>query len=197
MTLSSPSATGARLACALAPLLLCACGRAAAPNVAAGSASVDASVDVSVDDDLPPAARRESATVRRDVGRVRRATAAFRELDSAVAAGYPHDVARCLQDASQGVMGYHHMRRDLADARIEVDHPEILLYTRTATGEHQLNGVEYIVPYAAHPRDAAPPRVMGQALRASDPLQLWYLHVWVWTDNPNGLFADWNPAVRV
>ena len=37
---------------------------------------------------------------------------------------------------------------------------------------------------------AEPPTVMRQQLKRSDPLQLWYLHVWVWQDNPSGLFAD-------
>jgi hypothetical protein len=27
-------------------------------------------------------------------------------------------------------------------------------------------------------------------------LPLWVLHTWLWKDNPAGVFADWNPAVR-
>jgi hypothetical protein len=138
----------------------------------------------------------EGSAVHRDVERARAATAAFRSLDSAVAAGYARTVPRCLSHAQHGAMGYHHANRALMDGRVQVDHPEILIYTRSATGEYLLNGVEYIVPYSVRPRDSRPPRVMGQELKPSDGLQLWYLHVWIWTENPAGMFADFNPALR-
>jgi hypothetical protein len=37
---------------------------------------------------------------------------------------------------------------------------------------------------------------MGQSLKQSDPLKIWYLHMWAWRENSAGLFADWNPAVQ-
>jgi hypothetical protein len=77
---------------------------------------------------------------------------------------------------------------------IEVERPEILVYERTEAGEYELVGVEYAVPFDAW-SDPDPPTVMGQELKASSGLGLWYLHVWVWRPNPNGLFADWNPTV--
>jgi hypothetical protein len=92
-------------------------------------------------------------------------------------------------------MGFHHRNPMLADDKVELERPEILLYGRTEEGDHALTGVEYIVPYRAHARDAEPPTVMGQKLKQSDNLQLWYLHVWIWRDNPSGLFADYNPSV--
>lgn len=137
-----------------------------------------------------------AAGVDADTARVRTATAAFRQLDSAVAVGYAPSVARCIGHPQHGVMGFHHTNRALMDDRVEVERPEILLYSREEGGEYRLNGVEYIVPYTARSREATPPRVMGQALKRSDELQLWYLHVWVWRENPAGLFADWNPTVR-
>jgi hypothetical protein len=136
------------------------------------------------------------AAVARDTARVRRATAAYRRLDEAVAAGYARFVTQCIQHPRHGVMGFHHVNRALMDDRVELERPEILLYSRAENGEYQLNGVEYIVPFSVRERSAEPPRVMGQALKPSDELQLWYLHVWVWKENPAGLFADWNPAVR-
>ena len=63
-------------------------------------------------------------------------------------------------------------------------------------GRYRLNGVEYIVPYSARPRDATPPRIMGLSLKRADRLQLWYLHAWIWQENPSGMFADWNPTVH-
>lgn len=131
----------------------------------------------------------------RDTAAIRSATRDFRSLDAAVAAGYPREVRRCLSDPGQGGMGYHHMNRALLDDTLELARPEILLYSRTSDGEYRLNGVEYIVPYSARPPDAEPPTVLDHELKRSAPLELWYLHAWVWTENPNGLFADWNPQV--
>jgi hypothetical protein len=116
-------------------------------------------------------------------------------LDSAVAAGYTRDVAQCFSDPHHGAMGYHHVNRALLDARVDIDQPEILLYERRGE-RYALTGVEYIVPFTRWPRDSVPPTVMGQPLKQSEELKLWYLHMWVWTRNPAGLFADWNPDVR-
>lgn len=138
----------------------------------------------------------DTAAIRRDLDRVRAATSSFRVLDSAVAAGYARDVPRCLAHAHHGAMGYHHANRALMDARVDVERPEILTYTRTEDGQYRLTGVEYVVPYSAVPRDATPPSVMGQSLRPSDALKIWYLHAWIWEKNPSGLFADWNPNVK-
>jgi hypothetical protein len=132
----------------------------------------------------------------RDTAAIRSATQDFRSLDAAVAAGYPREVRRCLSHPEEGGMGYHHVNRALLDDTLELARPEILLYSRTPEGEYRFNGVEYIVPYSARPPDAEPPTIMDHELKRSAPLELWYLHAWVWTENPNGLFADWNPQVE-
>jgi len=132
----------------------------------------------------------------RDLERIRNATAAFKSLDAAVAAGYQRNVPQCIAHPTLGGMGYHHTNDALLDDKLDLDHPEILVYAKTATGEYKLNGVEFYVPYSAHPRDAAPPVIMGQQLTPFDPGKFWYRHVWVWTDNPSGVFADWDPDVK-
>jgi hypothetical protein len=138
---------------------------------------------------------RDSAFVR-DSTRLRAATAAFKSLDAAVAAGYPGDAPGCLANAAMGGgMGYHHINEKLVDDSIEVERPEILVYGRGKNGEYVLNGVEYMVPYSVHPRDRPAPTVMGVKLKAFDKGRFWYRHVWIWLDNPKGLFADWNPRV--
>ena len=72
---------------------------------------------------------------------------------------------------------------------------QILLYERTPDGRYQLNGVEFIVPYALYSRDSVPPLLMGQRLHREDNLNIWYLHVWAWSGNADGVFANFNPAV--
>ena len=142
------------------------------------------------------ASAHEQSAVASGVARIRAATASYRVLDSAVAVGYARDVKNCLAHPGHGAMGYHHVRRDLVDGRVELERPEILLYSRTADGRYTLNGVEYIVPYRVLPRESDPPVLLGNKLKQSDSLQLWYLHAWVWQDNPAGLFADWNAEVK-
>jgi hypothetical protein len=134
--------------------------------------------------------------VRDGLQRLRAATRAFQNLDAAVAAGYPRDVPDCLIHEHHGAMGYHHLNRALADAKTEVEHPEILLYERLPNGTYRLNGVEFIVPYRAWPRDSVAPTIMGQALKHEDNLKIWYLHAWVWRKNQQGVFADFHPDVQ-
>ncbi|HEY0671716.1 MAG TPA: hypothetical protein VGD27_05590 [Longimicrobiales bacterium] len=131
-----------------------------------------------------------------DIERIRRATEAFHSIEAAAAAGYAANVPNCVAHAEHGAMGFHHANRTLFDDKLEVEHPEILVYERMPDGKYVFNGVEYVVPYEVRPREAEPPVLMGQQLKRADGLQLWYLHVWIWKNNVNGLFADWNPGVE-
>ncbi|HEX4684087.1 MAG TPA: hypothetical protein VH277_15330 [Gemmatimonadaceae bacterium] len=143
-----------------------------------------------------PSQAGTEVTAQRDMERLRAATRPFRSLDSAVAAGYPREVADCIVHAHHGAMGYHHLNRALVDASADVEHPEILLYERLPDETYRLNGVEFIVPYRFHGRDSTPPEVMGQTMKREDNLKYWYLHVWAWIPNAEGMFADFNPDVR-
>lgn len=135
------------------------------------------------------------AMVEHDMERLRAATRPFLTLDSAVAAGYPREVADCLVHEHHGAMGYHHVNRGNLDGRVDVERPEILLYERRADGQYRLNGVEFIVPYRFWPRDTVAPTILGQKLKHEDNLKFWYLHVWAWTRNADGIFADFHPDV--
>lgn len=163
-------------------VLLCACTRSTPHHDMTASSPADAAA--------------YGAEVQQGYAVVREATAAYRVLDSAVAKGYAASVPQCFADSTHGAMGYHHVNRAYLDNRIELDRPEILLYERRADGSYGLNGVEYIIPYRVWPKDSVPPKLMGRDMFRSEPLQLWYMHMWVWTPNRAGLFADWNPAVK-
>ncbi len=132
--------------------------------------------------------------IDRDIAALRRATAPFRDASEAVRAGYPA-VTACIANGEHGAMGLHYTHPGLRDTVLEVERPEVLVYERLDDGSLQLNGVEYIVPIDAW-KKSEPPRIMGQDLKRADSLGIWYLHVWNWTANPSGLFADWNPDVQ-
>jgi hypothetical protein len=36
---------------------------------------------------------------------------------------------------------------------------------------------------------------MGQVMKQEDNLKFFYLHVWAWTPNRDGIFADFHPDV--
>lgn len=132
---------------------------------------------------------------------VRQATAQFRDVHKAEAAGYGlfHG---CVSGPQEGAMGVHFANGGLVgDKALDASHPEALLY-EAKDGKLQLLGVEYVVIAddwnASH---QAPPVLMGQLFNyVGAPnrygLPAFYeLHVWAWKSNPNGLFADWNPRV--
>jgi hypothetical protein len=135
-------------------------------------------------------------SVRRDLRKLRTATAAFSDLTAAHKAGYPTKVPACVRDsAGAGGMGHHYFDRALFDSIVELEKPEMLLYAPQPGGGVKFVAVEYVVPYRLRPPTATPPVLFGQPFRKHEQFQYWYLHVWAWERNPTRLFEDWNPAV--
>jgi hypothetical protein len=55
-------------------------------------------------------------------------------------------------------------------------------------------GVEFAIPYALWTRDL-PPKFLGVPFQPEDEFGVFALHVWVWRNNPEGMFAESNPNV--
>ena len=136
------------------------------------------------------------ASVRRDVETLRAATSKYRELAAAEAAGYPTKMPRCVADSTMGGMGHHLIDRTAFDDKLDIEHPEMLIYAPDGKGKVELVAVEYAVPYRAVGPTAKPPRLFGQELKRYDEYNYWSIHVWAWRKNAAGLFADWNPAIK-
>jgi hypothetical protein len=132
---------------------------------------------------------------------VRAATAQFRDVEAAKAAGYGL-LHGCVSGPQEGAMGVHYANGQLAgDGALDAATPEALLY-EPKDGKLQLVGVEYVVIAEDwHASHEAPPVLMGQLFNyVGAPnrygLPAFYeLHVWAWKNNPAGTFADWNPRV--
>lgn len=102
-----------------------------------------------------------------------------------------------------GAMGFRHINDDLVgDTKLDPAAPEVLVYEETADGNLELVAVEYVV--IAEDWDAehrAPWMLFEQELMLVDEpnryeLPPFYaLHVWLWKDNPSGLYASFNPEV--
>ncbi len=138
-----------------------------------------------------------AAAEKRDLATLRSATAGFHRYVVAKDAGYTFlFMNMCMEDQSPaklGGMGNHYVNTALLDGSVDVAHPEALLYEPGGNGQLKLVAVEYVIPKAAW-TSSEPPELFGQKFKLN-AFDLWALHVWVWKDNPSGLYADWNPRV--
>ncbi|HEX4683947.1 MAG TPA: hypothetical protein VH277_14610 [Gemmatimonadaceae bacterium] len=144
--------------------------------------------------DAALADRRAGESVERDLATLRRVTARFHDFGAAKAAGWSTMITACM-DSATGGMGFHFGNDTLIDGAVAVDKPELLLYEPEAHGRKRLVAVEYIVPLTAWHK-ADPPRLFGRDFQVNAMFQVWALHAWVWKDNPDGVFANWNPRVN-
>jgi hypothetical protein len=153
-----------------------------------------------------PAQQQQTAEQKKQtsalVRAVRRATAQFQHVENA-GPDYALQFG-CVSGGDFGAMGLHFVNGALVDGKVELNHPEILLYEALPNGRLQLTGADYLVPKAAweaDPKHTAPPELMGQLFHLFDApnrfgLPAFYtLHVWAWKENPNGTFTNWNPNV--
>jgi hypothetical protein len=135
---------------------------------------------------------------------IREATRQFRDVDTAIAAGYvPTD--SCAELPGVGTMGYHFLNPALAgDAKVDPTTPEILVYNKTSNGRYRLDAVEYFVADADQDpaTDADRPTLMGHRfdgpMEGHEPgMPIHYdLHAWVYHSNPAGELSAWNPTIN-
>jgi hypothetical protein len=146
-----------------------------------------------------PAAQDAAPTL---VDAVREATAPYADVAEAEAAGYM-PMLGCVNGPQAGAMGVHYMNPDLiGDGELDATKPEALLYEQQADGTMQFVGVEYLVLADGWDGEYdSPPILMGQLFnfvgapnRYRNPA-FYELHVWAGKDNPNGMFANFNPTV--
>lgn len=135
------------------------------------------------------------ALVNHQLAQLRALTAPFHRIDAAMEAGWNVQFTPCLELPGVGGMGYHYGNPEFVDGTVNLLEPELLLYEPMKNGRMRFVGVEYIVPYAFHSREAEAPTLMGHEFHQVDAAELWGLHVWVGRHNPTGMFEDWNPMV--
>jgi hypothetical protein len=92
-------------------------------------------------------------------------------------------------------MGRHFLKGSVLDAKLEVERPELLVYSPHEYGRKELMAVEYAVPLDL--AAAAPEGFPGAADKwfAEQRFGLWTLRAWAWKDNPDGVFSPTNTLV--
>ena len=129
----------------------------------------------------------------------RAATAKYNAVTKALADGYVSTVA-CVSSppipGNLGGMGFHYVNLGLMDTTVDPLTPEILLYAPNGAGV-RLVGVEYTVLDVGQP---TAPTIFGQTMEGPMPghgggPSHYDIHVWLWEENPNGIFTSFNPNV--
>jgi hypothetical protein len=142
-----------------------------------------------------------------DVSKARSATAQFRKVARAKAAGYAKlrdkDGIACIDNPGVGGMGVHYVNGDLVGkGRPILRKPDVLVYDPSPHGHKRLVALEYVVFQKAWDESHDhPPKLFGRRFElipegnryGLDPF--YELHAWVWKHNPRGRFDDWNPKV--
>jgi hypothetical protein len=139
---------------------------------------------------------------RAPLERIRAATRRFRDVDTAIAAGYVQFFG-CVHEPLAGSMGTHFVNGELAgDTALDPARPEALMYDVGPDDQLELVGVEYVVFKEAWDAEHdEPPSLFGVPFievgadnRYGIPA-FYGLHAWAWKSNPTGAFQDWNPRV--
>jgi hypothetical protein len=167
------------------------------------SASLLAGLAVSGATAAPPAGHG------RAFAEVRAATARFASLKQAANAGYglppaPAPLHECISSFDNtGAMGFHYINGSLLDTTVDPREPEALVYAPDADGTLHLVALEYVVfqaPWIAE-HGSEMPSLFGEMFMATgepnrfDIPAFFSLHLWLYQDNPAGLFTPFNPTV--
>jgi hypothetical protein len=145
------------------------------------------------------------------INAVRAALEKYKDPIAAVRDGYFSTVA-CIDfptggsehgamEYKPGAMGVHFLNMGLVGPKLDSTKPQILLYEQVGD-KLVLTGAEWFVPTQV---SKTPPSILGHQLMGPMeghvpvmPAELhhWDLHVWLWKDNPNGMFSPTNSAVK-
>ena len=140
------------------------------------------------------------------VASIQRSTAHFHRVERALEAGYA-PASPCVNLMVDGneiaAMGYHYLNGGLLfDGVVDPSKPEILLYEPMKNGRLRLVAVEFMVPAEVWAGDELPTfegvefdvHLTPETMHGI-PFPHYDLHVWTWRNNPDGMFAPFNPKV--
>ncbi len=132
----------------------------------------------------------DASKLQKELALARSATAKYHDIDKAMADGYG-DIHVVVQN-----MGYHYMKTENVSDTFNPAKPALLVYSKNpANGKMRLVAVEYAIPNT-NPR---PEGFTGSAdvWENNTDFGLWLCHAWVWYNNPDGIFNEFNPRVHV
>ena len=177
-------------------------------RLAAGlaAAALVGSVVAAVGAGAGSAAAAERSTPQDDFAAARAATAKYHDITRATGFDELRDAAgiACIDNPAGG-MGVHFVNGSRLNSVLDPALPEALVYEPQADGSMKLGALEYVVLDSDWTGPGAP-ELFGQSFEyqpgpgEASPNRFglpafWELHLWVWNQNPRGMFDDWNPKV--
>lgn len=158
-----------------------------------------------------PETKPGASTMPLELQRVHAALEKYRDPVVAIHDGYLSTLA-CInfpnaplpghEQYPKGAMGVHFINMQLVSPVLDPMKPPILLYEPDASGKLRLAGAEWFVPLAIAKER---PKLFNQdfvgPMEGHEPvmpaeLAHYDLHVWLFKNNPEGMFAPTNPAVK-
>ena len=149
-----------------------------------GTAAAHGGWDDDDDDD-----QKLTSQQRKLVKTLRDVTDDYRWLDEAIEDGYKK-VTECVEKKGVGAMCFHYAKNSRIDAKTDARKPEILVYMPNEHGRYKLVAVEFLSTAKKRPE------IAGVKFENGPFPGTFALHAWVWKDNPDGMFAGYNPDHR-
>ncbi|HZD52485.1 MAG TPA: hypothetical protein VE175_05520, partial [Woeseiaceae bacterium] len=152
---------------------------------------------------LPPEEQGLTLTQQRLVERAREAVKHIRTVADANAAGYFRAATGCVTSgpAGRGAIGVPYINaRRASDTLFDVTKPEVLHFEPQNDGTSKLAGVFYTYPLGFEPPFPPPPSLFGvpfdgPLVQPSTGFVFYGLNVWLFKDNPDGIFRAYNPEL--
>jgi len=160
---------------------------------------------------LPGAPKAQTAAISPELQATKAALAKYSDPFAAVKDGYFSTVA-CIDfptgvtdgnvEYPAGAMGVHFLNAANIGPKLDPAKPQVLIYEPVGD-KLVLAGAEWFVPVAA--AGGTVPSIFGQTLAGPmdghEPimpatLRHYDLHVWLWKDNPKGMFVSTNAAMK-
>jgi hypothetical protein len=144
-------------------------------------------------DAAPQFALGPQTEMNRALATLRRVTAAYHDIQAAFDDGFVL-LHPCEERPDEGPVGtvYVHMDR-LLDGVIDPELPDALIYEPTKNG--RAAGRRRVRRAVRMWNAPEPPEFLGNVFQPEDEFGVYALHVWVWRNNPEGMFAESNPHV--
>ena len=148
----------------------------------------------------------DGSTPQDDVAAARTSTAKYHDITKADGFDELQDAAgiACIDNPAGG-MGVHLVNGSRLNSVLDPALPEALVYEPQADGSMKLGALEYVI-LDSDWKGSGAPELFGQSFEyqpgpgEANPNRFglpafWELHLWVWNQNPRGMFDDWNPKV--
>lgn len=95
-------------------------------------------------------------------------------------------------------MGHHYLLPSRLETGFELTKPEILLYVPDGNGGMEFVAIEYGIAVQDPENPGNPPEGFtgdNDHWHFNHELSMWQLHVWINRENPDGIFAPFNPSI--